>query len=329
VGALREDRFAYAGPSPGLARSLQVAYVTRGRWGKILPAAIAVVFAAATVAAVFAALARLRVEEIASGEPLRCLDDVDRQVAELLEVRRAAESLAAELASAERALGAAEAERGSNRSSPRRRGQRIPRRCKRKRRSRGTKGTARSSPPRSERTQSPIMRRKKRPLAKRAESPRPSRGRFAASEDEHSKRCTELLVQALDRADMHELRKKAARTPTEEDDRLIAELERLEQGRARRQQELIRLRRLHQTHPERAGARGRSPPVQAEPIRRRALGVPERAPPRSFARTVRDRLGRRRRAVGRHCAAAAADRCAGPRLRQRVARTLGDLFDFD
>jgi hypothetical protein len=77
------------------------------------------------------------------------------------------------------------------------------------------------------------------------------RGQLAAGADEYSTRCTALLVQALERADLHELRKKAARTSTDEDDRLIAELERLEQDRSSRQQELIRLRRLHQSHRER------------------------------------------------------------------------------
>jgi hypothetical protein len=50
---------------------------------------------------------------------------------------------------------------------------------------------------------------------------------------------------------MHELRKKAARTSGEEDDRLLTELERLEQERTRTQKEVIRLRRLHQAHRER------------------------------------------------------------------------------
>ena len=49
VGALREDRFAYTAPAPGLGRSLQVAYVTRARWRKYLLAAIAVGIAAAAV----------------------------------------------------------------------------------------------------------------------------------------------------------------------------------------------------------------------------------------------------------------------------------------
>ena len=34
VRALREERFTYAPPEPGLGRSLAMAYVTRGRWGK-------------------------------------------------------------------------------------------------------------------------------------------------------------------------------------------------------------------------------------------------------------------------------------------------------
>jgi hypothetical protein len=34
VAALREERFVYPGPAPGLARSVATLYVTRGRWGK-------------------------------------------------------------------------------------------------------------------------------------------------------------------------------------------------------------------------------------------------------------------------------------------------------
>ena len=49
VGALREDRFAYTPPAPGLKRSLQVAYVNRGRWVKYLWAVILVGVAAAAV----------------------------------------------------------------------------------------------------------------------------------------------------------------------------------------------------------------------------------------------------------------------------------------
>jgi hypothetical protein len=45
VRALREDRFVYAGPEPGFARSLALLYVTRGRWGKPLLALLAVVAA--------------------------------------------------------------------------------------------------------------------------------------------------------------------------------------------------------------------------------------------------------------------------------------------
>ena len=46
VDALREDRFAYTAPAPGLGRSLQIAYVRRGRWGMYVLAVIAVGIAA-------------------------------------------------------------------------------------------------------------------------------------------------------------------------------------------------------------------------------------------------------------------------------------------
>ena len=53
VRALREQRFAYAGPRPGLRRSLEVAYVTRGRWARYF---FAGVVAAAMVAVAAIAL---------------------------------------------------------------------------------------------------------------------------------------------------------------------------------------------------------------------------------------------------------------------------------
>src|SRR5687768_7226864 len=34
VDALREERFVYPQPEPSLSRTLALAYVTRGRWGK-------------------------------------------------------------------------------------------------------------------------------------------------------------------------------------------------------------------------------------------------------------------------------------------------------
>src|SRR5688572_12409617 len=43
VKALREERFAYPQPQPSLSRTLAYAYVTRGRWGKVAGAGIAVV----------------------------------------------------------------------------------------------------------------------------------------------------------------------------------------------------------------------------------------------------------------------------------------------
>ena len=43
VRALREDRFVYAGPEPALGRTLATLYVTRGRWGKWVSGATALV----------------------------------------------------------------------------------------------------------------------------------------------------------------------------------------------------------------------------------------------------------------------------------------------
>lgn len=42
VRALREERFAYAGPAPGVGRSLALLYVTRARWGKWVGGTVAI-----------------------------------------------------------------------------------------------------------------------------------------------------------------------------------------------------------------------------------------------------------------------------------------------
>ncbi len=47
VRALREERFVYAGPGPGVGRSLALLYVTRERWGKWVGGTAAVVAIAA------------------------------------------------------------------------------------------------------------------------------------------------------------------------------------------------------------------------------------------------------------------------------------------
>ena len=46
VRALREDRFVYAGPRPGVARSLATLYASRGRWGKWVGGVTAVIVVA-------------------------------------------------------------------------------------------------------------------------------------------------------------------------------------------------------------------------------------------------------------------------------------------
>jgi hypothetical protein len=47
VRALREDRFVYQGPEPSFGRTLATLYVTRGRWGKWVGGAVALVAVAA------------------------------------------------------------------------------------------------------------------------------------------------------------------------------------------------------------------------------------------------------------------------------------------
>lgn len=113
------------------------------------------------------------------------------------------------------------------------------------------------------------------------------RAEFAAGEDEHATRCAALLADALQRADTHDLRKRAVRTSTEEDDRLVDEVEGHEREHARQQQELIRLRRLHQAERERA--------LGLEEVRRRLEGEsrggrPARAANGELVETLLDRF---------------------------------------
>lgn len=60
VDALREERFAYPPPEPSFARTLAYAYVTRGRWGKLAGAGVAVVAVAALAFQVFVRGPQLR-----------------------------------------------------------------------------------------------------------------------------------------------------------------------------------------------------------------------------------------------------------------------------
>jgi hypothetical protein len=60
VDALREERFAYPPPAPSFARTLAYAYVTRGRWGKLAGAGVAVIAVAALAFQVFVRGPQLR-----------------------------------------------------------------------------------------------------------------------------------------------------------------------------------------------------------------------------------------------------------------------------
>jgi hypothetical protein len=53
VDALREERFLYPQPEPSFSRTLAHAYVTRGRWGKLAGAGVAVVAVAALAMQLF------------------------------------------------------------------------------------------------------------------------------------------------------------------------------------------------------------------------------------------------------------------------------------
>jgi Family of unknown function (DUF6384) len=60
VAALREERFAYRQPEPSFSRTLAHAYVTRGRWGKGVAAAVVVVAAGALAFQLFVRGPQLR-----------------------------------------------------------------------------------------------------------------------------------------------------------------------------------------------------------------------------------------------------------------------------
>ncbi|HEX6999363.1 MAG TPA: hypothetical protein VF322_14585 [Gammaproteobacteria bacterium] len=77
------------------------------------------------------------------------------------------------------------------------------------------------------------------------------RGRFVAGEDEYSNDAARVLAKAFEREDFQTLRSRAARTRSEEDDRLVEELEALEDERERLREELVQYRRLHQAQRER------------------------------------------------------------------------------
>lgn len=87
------------------------------------------------------------------------------------------------------------------------------------------------------------------------------RTRFASGEDEYSTRATELLAKAYQRAGLDSLRRRAARTSGREDDRVIDELDDLDEEYERLQQELTHYRRLHEAQ--------RSRMLGLEDVRRR------------------------------------------------------------
>jgi hypothetical protein len=60
VAALREERFVYRQPEPSFSRTLAYAYVTRGRWGKGVAAAVVVIAAGALAFQLFVRGPQLR-----------------------------------------------------------------------------------------------------------------------------------------------------------------------------------------------------------------------------------------------------------------------------
>ena len=67
VDALREERFAYPQPEPSFSRTLAHAYVTRGRWGKVAGAGVAVVAVAAIAFQLFVRGPELRQADGSAG----------------------------------------------------------------------------------------------------------------------------------------------------------------------------------------------------------------------------------------------------------------------
>lgn len=77
------------------------------------------------------------------------------------------------------------------------------------------------------------------------------RGRFAAGEDPHYRRCIDVLSEALRQESVEFLRERAARTLAREDDALVGRLAEIQRERDRMEQGLDQFRRLHQAESER------------------------------------------------------------------------------
>lgn len=102
VHALREERFAYPGPRPSLARSLATLYVTRGRWGKRVGGTVAVVAVAALAFQLFvrgpqlAAIEALPADLEGAYQGIVVTSDDSEALAEAQELRAAGEAALAQ-----------------------------------------------------------------------------------------------------------------------------------------------------------------------------------------------------------------------------------------
>ena len=77
------------------------------------------------------------------------------------------------------------------------------------------------------------------------------RASFASGDDEHSRRCTQLLGDAFRREKMKTLRERANRTPTPDDDKAVDELTAIRAEMPRLEDEVVRYKTLHETQRDR------------------------------------------------------------------------------
>ena len=126
------------------------------------------------------------------------------------------------------------------------------------------------------------------------------RAAFAAGDDELSRRCNEIVRDALRGETMRSLRERANSTPTPDDDAAVDQLtERARRSAARRGRGHALPRAARDEPRARREARGNPQALQGEPLRRRVVGVRERRADRDAADAAPRGRARRRRHLGR------------------------------
>src|SRR5512134_2452017 len=110
VAALREERFLFPQPEPSFSRTLALAYVTRGRWGKGVAAAVVVIAAGALAYQLFVRGPELRQATEVPAELAQAYQAVDALTDDPVAMEAARAQLAAgEAAVAQRDFDAARA----------------------------------------------------------------------------------------------------------------------------------------------------------------------------------------------------------------------------